>query len=90
MAEIQTMYADGVLGMQKTNHLLSVLIAGVFNYIRPKGKTPYEIKQPMGGAYEYLFPPKSEAEQKAEVNSSLLQFMAQAPGFNAIGGLDGK
>lgn len=90
MAQIQTMYADGVLGMQKTNHLLSVLIAGVFNYIRPKGKQPYDTKQPMGAAYEYMFPPVSSADQQAEVNSSLLAFMMQAPGFEKFGGLDGK
>ena len=83
MAQIQTMYADGTLGLQKTNYLLSMLIAGVFNYIRPKGKTPYEVKQPMGAAYEYMFPPASEADQKAQVNSTLLAFMMQAPGFNA-------
>ncbi|CAB4165318.1 hypothetical protein UFOVP815_34 [uncultured Caudovirales phage] len=82
IAQIQTMYADGALGTQKTNYLLSVLIAGVFNYMRPSGKTPYETKQPMGAAYEYIFPPASEEDQKAQVNSTLLSFMMQAPGFN--------
>lgn len=83
MAQIQTMYADGALGSQKTNYLLSVLIAGVFNYMRPSGKAPYEAKDPMGSAYEYMFPPATAEDQKAQVNSTLLSFMMQAPGFTA-------
>jgi hypothetical protein len=81
-AQIQTMYADGVLGNQKTIDLLAMLVTGIFNYLRPPSSASYELKNVIGRSYEYMFPPATEEEKKSSVNSSLLAFMSQAPGFD--------
>jgi hypothetical protein len=82
-AQIQTMYVDGVIGNQKTIDLLGKLVTGVFNYIRSSSSSPYELKNVIGRPYDYMFPPASEEEKKSSVNSSLLAFMSQAPGFDS-------
>lgn len=82
MAEIQTMYADGVLGNQGIINVLGVLVGGVFNYIRPKGAAPYELKNTIGSVFDYMYPPETPEQQKNTVNNNLLAFLSQAPGFN--------
>lgn len=76
------MYAEGLLGNQKIIPLLGTLINGVFNYIRPSGANPYELKTILGSSYDYIYPPETEQEKKERVNQKLLAFMSQAPGFN--------
>lgn len=82
MAQLQTMYADGVIGNQGVMNLLGTLTNGVFNYIRPGNAPPYKLANIMGLAYDYLFPPLPEEYQKQAVNDNLLAFMVQAPGFS--------
>jgi hypothetical protein len=82
MLQIQTMYADGVIGNHKMIEAIGTLAAGVFNYMRPANSSPYKLANIIGSAYDYLFPPLSEEEKKQQVNTSLLSFMTQAPGFN--------
>lgn len=91
-AEIQTMYADGVLGNQKTIYLLGLLVTGVFNYLKAPNSTAYELKSIIGRANDYIFPPLSDSEKESNVNSNLLAFMVQAPGFdkNLFGVKDGS
>lgn len=91
-AEIQTMYADGMLGNQKTIYLLGLLVTGVFNYLKAPSSAAYELKSIIGRANDYIFPPMSESEKESTVNSNLLAFMAQAPGFdkNLFGVKDGS
>ena len=81
MAQIQTMYADGLIGNHGMLNVLSTLTNGVFNYIRPANASPYKLANIMGLAYDYLFPPLPEEYKKQAVNDSLLAFMVQAPGF---------
>lgn len=81
MLQIQTMYADGVIGTHKTIELLSTLINGVFNYMRPAGAPPYQLGKIMGSSYDYLYPPLSPEQKKQAVSDSLMAFMSQAPGF---------
>lgn len=89
MAQIQTMYADGVIGNESLIQLLGTLISGVFNYIRPANTSPYKLQNIIGAPYDYIYPAETD-EQKAEaVNNSLLTFLSQAPGFQpSIFGLD--
>jgi len=81
MANLQTMYADGLIGNRGILETFSVLTNGVFNYIRPQNSPPYELAKIMGRAYDYIYPPLSEEEKKNAVNNSLKAFMSQAPGF---------
>lgn len=83
MLQIQTMYADGVIGNQGLLAQLAVLTTGVFNYIRPPHAAPYRLAGTLGAVHDYLYPPASQEQLAAQANDSLLAFMVQAPGFNS-------
>jgi hypothetical protein len=82
MLQIQTMYADGLLGNQGIITALGNLTNGVFNYIRQTGAPPYALKDIIGQAYDYIYPPAPEEDKKEKANNSLLLFLSQVPGFN--------
>lgn len=82
MANIQTMYADGLVGNYGILTQLATLTNGVFNYMRTANSPPYKLANILGSAYDYIYPPLSEEQQKAAVNNSLLAFMSQANGFD--------
>lgn len=81
MAQIQTMYADGVIGNHGIIQLLATLTSGVFNYMRAANAVPYRIESVLGAMNDYLYPPLPEEYKKEQVNQQLLAFMTQAPGF---------
>ena len=83
MANIQTMYADGMVGNYAILTQLATLTNGVFNYMRVANSAPYKLVNILGSAYDYIYPPLSEEDKKASANNSLLAFMAQAQGFDA-------
>jgi len=80
MANLQTMYADGLLGNRGILEVLSSLTNGVFNYMRPSNSPAYKLANIMGRAYDYVYPPLPVSEDA--VSESLLVFMSQAPGFS--------
>lgn len=80
MANLQTMYADGLLGNRGILEVLSSLTNGVFNYMRPSNSPAYKLANIMGRAYDYVYPPLPVSENA--VSDSLLVFMSQAPGFS--------
>lgn len=82
MADIQTMYADGMVGNHNSIHLLGTLITGVFNYLRAESAAPFSLAKVIGPAHDYIFPPLTEEQKKAQVSEQLLSFMTMAPGFN--------
>lgn len=81
MAQIQTMYADGMIGNRAILETLGSLTAGVFNYMRQANSRPYKLANILTSAYDYIYPPLSEQDKKSQVNNSLLAFMTQAPDF---------
>ena len=81
MANLQVMYADGLVGNRAVLELLAVLTNGVFNYMRPANSPTYKLANILGRAYDYLYPPLSPEEQKEAASQSLLAFMSQAPDF---------
>ena len=82
LANIQTMYADGLIGNYGVLTQLATLTNGVFNYMRVASSPPYKLANILGSAYDYIYPPLSEEHKKAAVNNSLLAFMQQAQGFD--------
>lgn len=82
MTQIQTMYADGIIGNQSTIALLGKLANGIFNYIRPASSNTYSLSQIIGSAYDYIYPPLTKQEREYQSNEALLAFLSQAPGFN--------
>ena len=82
MANIQTMYADGLIGNYGVLTQIATLTNVVFNYMRAANSRPYKLANILGNAYDYIYPPLSKEQQKAAVNDSLLAFMQQANGFD--------
>lgn len=82
LANIQTMYADGMIGNYGILTQLATLTNGVFNYMRVANSPPYKLANILGSAYDYIYPPLTAEQQKAAVNDSLLAFMSQANGFD--------
>lgn len=82
MSDIQTMYADGMVGNHNLVYLLGSLVTGVFNYLRAEASAPFSLQKVLGPAYDYLYPPLTEEQKQAQVNEQLLTFMTMAPGFN--------
>jgi hypothetical protein len=81
MAQIQTMYTDGLIGNNGVLEVLGSLTAGVFNYMRMANSPAYKLANILGNAYDYIYPPLTEQDKKQAANDSLLTFMTQAPGF---------
>jgi hypothetical protein len=82
MANIQTMYADGLVGNYGVLTQIATLTNGVFNYMRPANSPPYKLANILANAYDYIYPPLPEGSKQAAVNDSLLMFMTQAQGFD--------
>jgi hypothetical protein len=82
MANIQTMYADGLIGNYGVLTQLATLTNGVFNYMRTANSPPYKLANILGSAYDYIYPPLTPEQKKEAVNNSLLAFMSQAQGFD--------
>ena len=82
MAQLQTMYADGLVGNQGLLNILGSLTTGVFNYMRASNSPPYKLANILGNAYDYLYQPMTEEQKKQQANEQLLALMSQAPGFS--------
>ena len=82
MANIQTMYADGLVGNYGILTQIATLTNGVFNYMRPANSPAYKLANILGNAYDYIYPPLSDEQQKAAVNDSLIAFVSRAKGFD--------
>jgi len=82
MFNIQTMYADGVIGNHGLLQQAATLTTGVFNYIRPAHAAAYKLSGTLGSVHEYLYPPASAEQLAEQTSNSLLAFMTQAPGFS--------
>lgn len=80
-AEIQVMFADGMLGNKGIFDAVAPLTAGVFNYLRAQNSQPYKTTDIFPHIVEYSVNPDYELTDKEKVNEALLVFMSQANGF---------
>jgi len=71
--------ADGFIGNKQVLNAIGGLTAGAFNYIRSNGQSPYKMQDIIGSAYDYIYPPVSDEEKKAQANNQLLIFMSMMP-----------
>lgn len=82
MIQIQTMYADGMIGNHGLLTTLGQLTTGVFNYMRPMNAPDYKLAKILGQAYDYIVPPLTPEQQAEATNNALKTFMMAAPGFD--------
>jgi len=78
------MYHAGLIGNIGILEVLGNLTAGQFNKMLPKGKTAYKLRDIIPNTYDYIYPPLSEQDKKAQVNQSLLAFALMSPGAPSI------
>jgi hypothetical protein len=76
-AEIQVMYADGLLGNRAIFDAITPLTTAVFNYIRSPTSPAYKSEQIFPAVVEY----STEPEIENNTNEALLLFMTHAPNF---------
>ena len=57
---------------------LGNLTAGVYNYMRSKGKG-YALQDIIPNAYDYIYPPKTEQEKKEIASQQLLSYILMSP-----------
>ena len=77
-AELQVMYADGMLGNKGIYNALTPLTTAIFNYIRGANTPPFKSDQMFPWINEYSIDPEVKDES---ASNSLLTFMSQAPDF---------
>ena len=80
-AEIQVMYADGMLGNKGIYDALAPITTAVFNYMRSEKQSAYKQEQIFPWINEYSINPDFEPTSEEVVNSSLLSYVSQARGF---------
>ena len=79
-ADIQVMYADGMLGNKAIFDALTPVTTALFNYMRPSGASAYRSSQIFPWINEYSENPDQVPTDT--VSQSLLAFISQAPGFS--------
>jgi len=78
------MYHAGLIGNIGLLEVLGNLTAGQFNKMLPKGKAGYKLQDIIPNTYDFIYPPLSEQDKKAQVNQSLLAFALMSPGAPSI------
>ena len=80
-AEIQVMYADGMLGNKGIFDALGPVTTAVFNYMRPQNTAAYRLDQIFPCINEYANNPDFEPTPQKAVSNNLLGYVMQAKGF---------
>lgn len=81
---IEIMLADGMMGNKAVLLALSALTTGNLNSKIAKTATPFQMKDVLPSTHEYIVPPPTEEEMKAEVNNKLSAFISRMPGSEAF------
>ena len=77
-AEIQVMFADGMLGNKAIYNALTPITTALYNYMRAPNTRAYKPNEIFQWIDEYSTDPEITETQ---VSDSLLLFMTQAPNF---------
>ena len=80
-AEIQVMYADGMLGNKGIFDALVPVTTAVFNYIRPQNAAAYRSDQIFPCINEYANNPDFELTPKDAVSNNLIGYVMKAKGY---------
>jgi len=79
MRNIEIMLSDGMIGQKALALALSGFATGNLNSKIQKGAQHFTMKDIIPSMIDYITPPLSEEEKKAQVNEQLLTFMSSAP-----------
>ena len=76
-AEIQVMFADGMLGNKAIYNALTPITTALYNYMRSSNSPAYKTKDIFPWIDDYSKNPDNDVD----VSDALLLFMTQAPNF---------
>lgn len=79
MRNIEIMLSDGMIGQKSLALALSAFATGNLNAKIQKGAQHFTMKDIIPAMIDYITPPLTEEEKKAQVNEKLLAFMISAP-----------
>ena len=84
MRNIEIMCHDGMIGNKGFLLALSGFATGNLNSKLKQGAKSFEMKDILPSTYDYIIPPLTEEEQKAQTKEALLRFMSQASGAERL------
>ena len=84
MRNIEILLSDGMLGNKAILVALSSLTTGNLNSKIGKAAAPFQMKDVLPSTHEYIVPPPTEEEMKADVNNKLSAFISMMPGSEAF------
>jgi len=74
------MISDGAIGQKAIGMALSGFATGNLNSKMKQGASPFTMKDIIPALVDYIKPPLTDEEKKAQANENLLTFMSSAPG----------
>ena len=74
------MISDGAIGQKAIGMALSGFATGNLNSKMKQGTSPFTMKDIIPALVDYIKPPLTDEEKKAQANENLLTFMSSAPG----------
>lgn len=80
MRNIEIMLSDGMIGQKSLALALSAFATGNLNSKIQKGSQHFTMKDIIPAMIDYITPPLSDEEKRAQVNDRLLTFLSGAPG----------
>lgn len=80
-AEIQVMYADGLLGNKGIFDALTPITTAIFNYLRGSNSQPYKADQIFPWISDYQKNPEFDEDESLAPSNGLIGFISQAKQF---------
>ena len=77
---IEILISDGFIGNKAMLLALSSLTTGNLNSKMKQGSQPFTMNDVLPSTHEYIVPPPTEDEAKAQAQKQLLAFMSMSPG----------
>lgn len=77
---IEILISDGFIGNKAVLLALSSLTTGNLNSKMKQGSQPFKMKDVLPSMHDYIVPPLTENEAKAQAQKQLLAFMSMSPG----------
>lgn len=79
MRNIEIMLYDGMIGQKSVLLALSSLTTGNLNSKLKDTATPYKMETVLPLVHDYIIPPLSEEEKKAQLNANLASYVSMHP-----------
>jgi hypothetical protein len=79
MRNIEIMLHDGMIGQKSVLLALSSLTTGNLNSKLKETATPYKMENVLPLVHDYIIPPLTDEEKKAQLNANLASYVSMHP-----------